>query len=260
MKIEKIKKVSNNKYRLTFDNDKKITTTDDVIIINHLLYNKIIDEDLLNKIEIETDYYNLFNKTIKFINIRLRSTKEITLYLKKNQATNEEIDRILMKLKLLGLVNDSVFSRAFVNDKVQFSSYGPEKIRQELLEHGIELDLVDLVLNEISKEDIKNKLSMMVFKRMKINKNKSVYLLKQKLLIDFVNLGYDREMISEILNSSSYDDNIQLEREYSKIHNKLVVKYQNNPRDLSNLIKQKLCSKGFEYGKVNDFVNEKIEN
>ena len=50
MKIEKIQKLKNNKYKIKLDSGDIINTYDDVILNNSLLFNKEIDLELLNKI------------------------------------------------------------------------------------------------------------------------------------------------------------------------------------------------------------------
>ena len=65
MKIEKIKKLKSGKYKLEIDND-KIITYDDVILNNNLLFNKEVDEELFNQLNIETRYYDVYNRVIKY--------------------------------------------------------------------------------------------------------------------------------------------------------------------------------------------------
>ena len=64
MKIEKIQKLKNNKYKIKLDSGDIINTYDDVILNNSLLFNKEIDLELLNKINNETLYYDCYNKRI----------------------------------------------------------------------------------------------------------------------------------------------------------------------------------------------------
>ena len=87
MKIEKIQKLKNNKYKIKLDSGDIINTYDDVILNNSLLFNKEIDLELLNKINNETLYYDCYNKTLKFIDKKLRSEKEVKEYLKKYLKT-----------------------------------------------------------------------------------------------------------------------------------------------------------------------------
>ena len=61
MKIEKIQKLKNNKYKIKLDSGDIINTYDDVILNNSLLFNKEIDLELLNNDSNQRD----FSKAIK---------------------------------------------------------------------------------------------------------------------------------------------------------------------------------------------------
>ena len=97
MEIKNIKKLKSGKYKIQLD-DTKITTYDDVIINNNLLYKKNIDNKLLENINIETSYYDIYNKVIKYISIKLRSKKEILEYLNKNKVEETDINKIIKDL------------------------------------------------------------------------------------------------------------------------------------------------------------------
>ena len=90
MKIEKIKK-SGRKYKIVLENRDTITTYDDVIINNGLLYNKNINTKTLNDITKETSYYDVYYKCINYITKKLRSEKEIDKYISSLNAS--EIDK-----------------------------------------------------------------------------------------------------------------------------------------------------------------------
>ena len=45
MTIEKIKKLSNGKYKIVFDNSESITTYEDIILEENILYKKELDVD-----------------------------------------------------------------------------------------------------------------------------------------------------------------------------------------------------------------------
>ena len=67
MKIEKIKKLSNSKYKLVFVDNDSLTLYEDVILDNNILFKKDIDDELLNKIIIDNKYYEVYNKVLKFV-------------------------------------------------------------------------------------------------------------------------------------------------------------------------------------------------
>ena len=125
MKIDKYKKLANNKYKIYFEDGESITTYDSVIINNGLLYKKEIDLDLYEQILEENKYYDLYNKCIKLISSRMRSVKEIKDYLSKNEASNEDIESIIDKLSNMGLLNDKMYVKDYVSDKINFTNFGP---------------------------------------------------------------------------------------------------------------------------------------
>ena len=98
MLITKIQKLKNNKYNLIIDGE-KIITYDNVILDNNLLYKKVIDKDLYNKIIEDTNFYDVYNVVVKYIMKKRRSEKEIKEYLKKYNLESNKKDIIISKLK-----------------------------------------------------------------------------------------------------------------------------------------------------------------
>lgn len=239
MVIEKFKKMANNRYKIIFDNSELITY-DEVIINNNLLYKKEIDNDLYEKILEENKYYDLYNKCIKLISNKMRSVEEIIKYLKKEDTSSKDIESIITKLTNIGLLNDSRYTKAYVSDKIKFTSAGPYKIEKELIDLGIDEDIIKKELTNISLEEIRNKISKYI--NMKLRKNKySEYIFKQKVINELINLGYSRDIILEELESIHIESNIT--KDYNKLYNKLSKKYDD--KELYINIKNKLYQKGY---------------
>ena len=136
MKIESIKK-SGSKYKILLDNGRIINTYEEVILNNGLLFHKYINKNLLEKINIDTNYYKSYNKALDMINRRLRSEKEIKQYLIKSEVEEKDIEEIINNLKRIGLIDDRLFAKAYTNDKVNLSTDGPDKIRKYLENNNI---------------------------------------------------------------------------------------------------------------------------
>ena len=81
MKIDKYEKIGVDKYRLFLSNGEVIDTYDNVILDNELLLKKELDNYLYTKILTDTHIYDIYNMALKYIKVRLRSTKEIKDYL-----------------------------------------------------------------------------------------------------------------------------------------------------------------------------------
>ena len=243
MKIEKIVKLKNGKYKLYLDSKDVITTYDEVILKNNLLFNKEIDNELYSKIINENNYYELLNSCIKRISKRLRSEKEIKNYLEQKTNDIHLIEYIINELKQKNYINDLLFTKAYLSDKLTLTNSGINKIKSELYNLGIEEEIInDVVENNNIKNDYK-KLENMIKKKIKLNNKYSNNYLKQKILNDMINLGYDREEIINIIDQNIKDDKDIYEKEYKKLYEKLKKKYQG--KELEYQINQRLYRKGF---------------
>lgn len=257
MQINKIVKMKNNKYKLFIDSE-EIVTYDNVILENDLLYKKSMDNKLYNKILEDTKYYDIYNKTVKYILKRRRSEKEVRVYLNKFNINNNKINNMIIKLKGIKLIDDIEYSKAYINDKIYLDKIGINKIKKDLLEQNISEDIISNCLKEIDTSEIKDNLEKIILKKIKSNSKYSNNYLKQKILVDMTRKGYSKSDIINIIDSSlTSDDNI-LNKEFEKNYNILSKKYVG--KELYIKLKQKLISKGFEVEKINILLQEKTED
>lgn len=202
MKIEKYESINNGQYKIYLSDGTILKINSDVIINNNLLYKKEIDNTLLNKILKENDNANIYNKCVKYISVRLRSKKEIIDYLKKLNIDNTT--DIIDKLTKNNLINDEVFTKAFIKDKINFTSYGPYRIRQELNKYNIDNEIIDKYINDIDEEILIDKVDKQINKMIKSNRKYSGNILKSKIYNNLYNNGFDKDMIINVLNSYNF--------------------------------------------------------
>ena len=257
MKIKKIKKLSNGKYNLLMDDNSKIIAYDEVIINNNLLYNNEIDSDLLNKINNENSFYKIYNKVIKLISVRLRSEHEITDYLNNNNINENEQKKIIDLLKLNNLINDNLFVKSYIYDKINLSNYGPNKIKRDLLNYNIDDSIINSEIENIDKNLIINKIDKLVNKKINSNNKYSNYILKQKLIIYLIDLGFDKDDIVLVLNNYDFYDDDLIYKNYDKLYKKLSQKYTD--KILYQKIKEKLYRMGFSLSQIDKVINEKMD-
>ena len=251
MKIEKIQKTKNGKYKIALQNEQILTTYDDVILEHGLLYHPEIDENTLKQLQLDTAYYDLYHKVVSYILKRLRSEKEIREYLYKLKAEPQEIDKIITNLKTTGLVNDKIFTHAYIYDKLHLTNIGPKKIEHDLEQLGIESTLIKQEIDKIEEDLVYKKIEKIISKKIKNNHKYSSMMLKEKLLQELSQLGYDYNMIQSILETVDTSNNL-LEKEFEKIYTKYSKKYTNI--ELKNKIKQKLYQKGYELREIESLL------
>ena len=257
MKITKLKKTKSGKYDLILENNNKITTYDEVILNNNLLFDKEIDDDKLKIINKENDYYKIYNKIIKLISTKLRSELEIKEYLDKNEIDEKQQEKIINDLKKQGLINDLQFTKAFIMDKINLSNNGPIKIKNELENYGIEESIINEELNKIESEIYIEKINKIINKKLKTSNKYSEYILKQKIKQELISQGFYSDDINECINKINLNNNDALEKNFEQIYKKLKNKYEGNI--LKQKLKEKLYQKGFNLSDIENIINEKLD-
>ena len=202
MKIVKYEKKGNSQYKIYLENGNKIDLYEDVIIKNNLLYKKEIDVELLSKLDLDNKKEDIYNKCVKYISVRIRSIHEIKEYLIKKGIDLDQIGIIIEKLIKNNLLNDDIFTKAFINDKLNFTTMGPYKIEQELKNHKIDSNIINKYLYNIDDSVIDNKINKQIIKLMKSSKKKVN--LRNKIYMNLLNLGYSNEMILRNINNYEF--------------------------------------------------------
>ena len=255
MKVEKIKKLKSGKYKIELDDNNTIITYDDVILKHNLLFNTEVSSSKFNELIIDNNYYDIYNKCIKYISKKLRSEKEIKEYLTKFVIDENIQNKIIDDLKKINMLNDTNFMKAYISDRIYLSNDGLDKIKGELINHNIDITLIDEEISKIDKNIIKEKLTKLITKKIKSNHKDSSYIMRKKIYNDMINLGYSSEMFNECYDSLEIDDNDNLRKEFDKLYKKLSLKETDD--NLYLKIRQKLYQKGYNLSDIDKIIQEK---
>lgn len=241
MKISKIKKVSNY-YIVSLDNKTNIKLYSDTLIKFNLLKPRLIDNKELDLIIEYNNEIECLDKAIKYINVRLRTKKEI--YDKFKDYPKSTIDKVILKLESNGYLNEEVYIEAYLSDAINHSTKGSILIKQELIAKGLNKELIDKHLNKIENDIWIDKAIVLANK--KVNSNKK--LTNKLLLLNISNYlsskGYRKDIINIVIDSLELNNDFHLLQSiYEKEYNKLKRKYDGE--QLNNKLKYNLYKKGF---------------
>ncbi len=247
MKIKKYKKDKSNKYKVLID-DEEIVLYDDIIIKYNLLMKSEIDVSTYNEMIKENSLLLGYYEAIKYITKKMRSKKEIEEYLIKKGLNSKEIKETIKKLEDNKFINEDIYLKAYINDQINLTNNGVNKIKKNLLKLGLDNNKIDDYLSKIDECIFLDKIDKYIEKKIKFNKNTSSYMLKNKIIIDLINLGFNKEDIISELNKFEIDDKEAYNHEYEKIKKSLEKKYTGD--ELKFKIKEKLYKKGFRYNEI----------
>ena len=244
MKINKFIKLKDCNYKIQFSNNEELKVHEDLILKYELLLKKELEDNLKEKIIDEQKIYDIYNIALKYIKIRIRSSKELESYLLKKGYNTNEVDKTLNILKKQGYLSDDIYTKSLIHDRINLSNNGPLKIKIELEKNNINKELIAKYLETFTEELEIERIKKIINKHLKINKNCSSYMLKKKIEINLINLGYHQYLINELLNSIKLSDKDAYKIEYDKQYKKLSRKYTG--KELEYKIKEKLYQKGFK--------------
>ena len=247
MKITKYKKIK-NKYRVFFEDSSYIDLYEDIILKHSLLLKKEVDNKKLELIKEDNKKEEIYDISLKYISVKMRSKKEIRNYLKRKEYSNTDIDNVIKRLETNNIINDKEYARAYIMDRINLSNDGPNKIKKDLLYEGIEEDIINQYLNKIDNGELYAKLDRLIDKKIVSLKKYSGEVLKERLKGYFIKLGYNIDMIENILSNKELNNMDQGIKEYNKLYNKYSKKYEGY--ELENIIKQKLYQKGYNYNEI----------
>lgn len=204
MEIVKYELTKKNIYNVYLSNGEVLELDESVITNNELLLKKRIDNDLYDKLKRDNKICILVNASIKYINVRLRSIKEIKDYLLKKEDDNDLIDEVISRLIKMGYLDDRRFTEAYIKDKLNFTSWGDYKIINELNKLGISsLDIEDNI--DLLNDDILNeRMRKIIDKDIRTNKKYSGLKLKNKIYNHLLTSGYSKEKVISLINSYDF--------------------------------------------------------
>ncbi len=249
MKIIKYKKNKSNKYDLYLDNGDVLKLYDDTIIHFNLLIKKEIED--VEEIDKYNKYMEAYYKSIKYLNKKMRTTLEIKEYL--DDYPHLVIDMVIERLLKEGYLNDNYYLKMFISNQIAINNYGPNKIVRKLMELGFDKESILNGLNEYNKDVFLEKLDKIIEKKIRTNYKYSSNKLREKLIVDMYNYGYDKKDIIDCLNNKEIkvSSNI-IEKEYKKVYKVLVKKYEGY--ELERRIMAKLLAKGFSYEEIKNAI------
>ena len=204
MKIEKYELTKKNKYNVYLSTGEVLTLDERVITSNELLLKKELNSELYDKVVNENKVYEMMDIAIKYIGVRLRSIKEIKDHLRKKYEEIELIEVATNKLINLGYLDDNKFAKAFIKDKLKFTSMGDYKIKLELEHLGVSQDIIEENISMIDETELEDKMKKQIDKIIRTNKKYEGNLLKNKIYTHLVSAGFTKEKVIRVLNTYDF--------------------------------------------------------
>ncbi|WEG12277.1 recombination regulator RecX [Pullulanibacillus sp. KACC 23026] len=238
-----------------------IEVHEDLLIKYGLRKDLPLTDAKVRELDDETERHKVYQIALNYISYRMRSVKEVAVYLEGKDYSDSVISNVLENLLRDKWLDDQAFADAYVRSKKSLTSKGPSVIRQELLQKGVSTDKVEKALLHYNKTDEYNQAVQFAKKKEKSWRNRSAKEQKQKLLQALIQKGFSQEVSGQVVNQ--LDDSFDEEEEYSALNihgEKALYKYRHlTGYERKMKIKQMLYRKGFGADLIDRWMSDHDE-
>ncbi len=126
-----------------------------------------LSEERIVDLQAEDQRESAYQQALRFIQYRERSEAEVQRYLKENKVPEETAGYVMERLKRSGLVNDTRFAQAWVDNRDEFHPRSRRALAYELRQKGIDPDAIQSALDEHDDEEMAYQAAIKQFRKFK---------------------------------------------------------------------------------------------
>ncbi len=155
MKITSIKQQVKraSRYSIFVDDEYAFSLSESALLEHKLANGQELSKHQVKEFKKLSAEDKLYNQTLRYVALRLRSRWEIEFYLQRKAASPPLIEQILNMLSNIGMIDDKKLAQAFINDRQLFHPTSRRKIINELKKKHIEQSIIDEVVGTSEEPD-----------------------------------------------------------------------------------------------------------
>lgn len=157
-----------------------------------------VDDDFIKDILDAEEFNKVKNYALRQLSYRQRSEKELYSAMRRKGFSKEHMEKALEFCREYNYLDDKVFTKSFINDKLNLNKYGPERIKFELKMKGISNDLINRYLR-IDQDEQYDLAYQLAEKRLNFYKDDDQNAKYRKLAGYLQRKGYSYETVNKVL-------------------------------------------------------------
>lgn len=199
-KIE-VQKKRKNRYSIFIDEKFAFGVDEEVLLSYELKKGKTLDQEFIDNVLLAEEQVKANNYAMKLLSLRARSKGEIEQKMKDKGYEEPLVEGTIAYLNKYGYLNDYEFAKSFTKDRINFKKAGKALVRQELYFKGVDKDTINIVIEEVFKEEQEYETCLELAKK-KISttyRNEPKEKAYTKLSSFLVRKGYSYSLVSTIV-------------------------------------------------------------
>lgn len=168
--IQKQKR-NQRRYTIHFDDGEWLGLFDELVVKHGLKVDMEVDSQKIAKLAREDDAKKSMDMSLRYLQYRSRSQKEMEDYLEGKGFERDIIDETIDKLKSYGYINDLAFARDWVSHRMATKPMGRAMIKRELYYKGIDNEIIEKSLDQFSENEEEEQAYKLALKYIKRYRN-----------------------------------------------------------------------------------------
>lgn len=208
MIVTKVKqnRYNNNNIDIFLDGEFAFQVSEEEYIMLNLYEKNNVSNKGIKEIKEKIIYNRVKKKAFSYISVKFRTKKDVENTLAKIVNDKEMIDKAIASLEGYGYINDKLYARKFIYDRLKLKPKSRNMLKKELIEKGIDEMTADSVLNELLQDEYEIVLNL-TKKKLKdgdINNPKTF-----KKIYSFLKYrGFNHEIIMKVMRKSGKVSNM----------------------------------------------------
>ncbi len=151
--ITKMEEQKKNKNRISIfiDNEFSFGVYHKTVIKFDLFVGKELTKELIDQIKTDDEYDKCFNKALNYISYQARTIKEVKDKLYANEYLSPTVNNVIKELLKLNYIDDFAYAKMYIEYKIK--EMGLYKIKNKLIEKGIDESIIEELLMDYSEDD-----------------------------------------------------------------------------------------------------------
>jgi regulatory protein len=199
-RITAVHQDSKNKqrYHIYVDEQLAFSVHEDILVKYNLFKGTEIDPVFWEEIISAEERNKAYLLALRYIGIRPRTANQLEKYLTDKGFSAETAREIKQRCEQAGYIDDAAFAKQWVCERMRLKAKSALVLRMELQQRGISRDLIEMAIQQISREDEAEAARKLAAKRLKRASHPLSWEEERKLCLMLQRKGFSQAAIQQV--------------------------------------------------------------
>lgn len=140
------------RYVVDVDGREFATVTADALTATQARVGVVVDDSLAAHLREANELTAAYDRALNLLAFRARSARDLQRRLEQKGVTRERAERVIAKLRDLGLVDDADFARQLTRSKLSAGT-SRRRVHQELFKRGVSREVADAAVEQVTEDE-----------------------------------------------------------------------------------------------------------